>query len=173
MSKIQLKKEIQKLTKEQLIEQIIELYDTYKPVKEYYQTFLNPQNIEELFKKYKAIIVNEFYPITKSRNPKMRFSVAKKAIADFGTLKPPTILLADLMMTLAENACKFTYNYGDMTEQYYRSTASNFERALKYIKKEGLLNDFKLRSEECLKYAESCGYGFTEQMDDLFDEYYQ
>jgi len=37
MSKLQLKKELQKLTKEQLIEQITELYDSYKPVKEYYQ----------------------------------------------------------------------------------------------------------------------------------------
>jgi len=173
MSKIQLKKELQKLTKEQLIEQITELYDLFKPVKEYYQTFLNPQNMEELLEKYRAIIVNEFYPNTKSRNPKLRFSVAKKAIADFGMMKPPPKLIADLMITLVENACKFTYNYGDMTEQYYQSTRNNFERALKYMKKEGLLDDFKLRSEACLEYAESCGYGFTEEMDDLFDEYYQ
>ena len=32
MSKLQLKKELQRLTKEQLIEQITELYDAYKPV---------------------------------------------------------------------------------------------------------------------------------------------
>ena len=74
MSKSILKKELQKLTKEQLIDQISELYDTYKPVKEYYQTFLNPGNIQELFEKYKAIIVHEFYPKTKSWNPKIRFS---------------------------------------------------------------------------------------------------
>ena len=173
MSKIQLKKELHKLTKEQLIEQITELYDLFKPVKEYYQTYLNPQNIEELLEKYRAIIVNEFYPNTKSRNPKLRFSVAKKAIADFGMLKPPPKLIADLMLTLAENACKITYNYGDMTDQYYQSTRNNFERALKYLYKEGLLNDFKLRCEICLKYCVDCGYGFTEDMEDLFDGYYQ
>jgi hypothetical protein len=52
MSKSKLKKELQKLNKEQLIEQITELYETYKPVKEYYNTFLNPDNIQELFQKY-------------------------------------------------------------------------------------------------------------------------
>ena len=173
MSKLQLKKELQRLSKEQLIEQITELYDSYKPVKEYYQTFLNPGNIQELFEKYKAIIVNEFYPNTKSWNPKTRFSVAKKAIADFGALKPPPKLLADLMVTLAENASHFTYDYGNMTEQYYNSTVNNFERALKYLHKEGLLDDFKLRCEDCLKYAEPCGYGFPNEMDDVFGEYYE
>ena len=37
MSKNQLKKELQSLAKEQLMEQIMELYDSYNPVKEYYQ----------------------------------------------------------------------------------------------------------------------------------------
>jgi len=173
MSKPQLKKELQKLSKEQLIEQIIELYDTYKPVKEYYKTFLNPDNIQELFEKYKSVIVNEFYPNTKYPNPKLRFSVAKKAIADFSALKPPHTLLADLMITLAENACKFTFDYGDMTEEFYNSTISNFKRALKYLQKEEILDDFKLRCEDCLKYSENCGYGFTEEMYDVFDEYFQ
>ena len=173
MSKLQLKKELQKLTKEQLIEQIFELYDTYKPVKEYYQTYLNPQNIEALFEKYKAVIVNEFYPNTISWNPKMRFSVAKKAITDFGALKPPPKLLTDLLETLVENASRFTYDYGDMTEQYYNSTVNNFERALKYLQKAGLLDDFKMRCDECLNYAKPCGYCFPDEMGELFDEYFQ
>ena len=172
MSKTQLKKELQMLTKEQLIEQICELYDTYKPVREYYKICLNPENIQELFEKYKAIIVHEFYPGKKSWNPKTRFSVAKRAIADFSALKPPPKLLADLMVTLAENACRFTYDFGDMTEQFYNSAVSNFERALKYLQKEGLLDDFKLRCEDCLNYAEPCGYCFPEEMNDVFDEYY-
>jgi len=172
MSKLQLKKELQKLTKEQLIEQITELYDTYKPVKEYYQTYLNPGNIQEMVEKYKAIIIQEFFPNTKSWNPKTRFSVAKKAIADFNALKPPPKLLADLMVTFAETACKFTFEYGDMTEQFYNSTVNNFERALKYLQKEGLLDDFKWNCEECLRYAEPCGYGFPDEMNDVFDEYY-
>jgi len=173
MSKSKLKKELQKLTKEQLIEQICELYDSYKQIKEYYETFLNPDNIQVLFEKYKAVIVHEFYPNTNSWNPKTRFSVAKKAIADFAALKPPPKLLAELMMTLVENACQFTYEYGDTSDHFYNSTSTNFERALKYLKAEGLLDDYRVRCEKCLKYASPCGYGFPDAMGDLYDEFYQ
>jgi len=76
------------------------------------------------------------------------------------------------MVTLAENACKFTFDYGDMTEQFYNSVVTNFERALKYMKTEGLLDNFRLRCEECLEYAEPCGYGFPDDMEDVFDEYF-
>lgn len=44
MSKAALKKELQKLTKEQVIEQILDLYEKNKAVKEFYQFYLNPTN---------------------------------------------------------------------------------------------------------------------------------
>jgi hypothetical protein len=171
MSKLQLKKELQRLDKEQLIEQICELYSTYKPVKEYYHSLLHPDNIQELYEKYKAAIVNEFYPVGK-RGPKLRFSVAKKAISDFCLLKPPPKLVAELMVTLAENACKFTNDFGDMPEQFYNSAANNFERALKFLQKEELLDDYQPRFEKCLQYVEYCGYGFADGINDVYNEYY-
>ena len=93
------------------------MYDTMKPVKEYLEFFINP-NEKEMFEKYRAIIVNEFYPRGKSTQPKIRFSVAKKAIADYRALKPSPELVGDLMLTLAETACKFSNDYGDLWEQY-------------------------------------------------------
>ncbi len=44
MSKPALKKELLKLTKEQLVEQILDLYDKNKAVKEFYDFYLNPLN---------------------------------------------------------------------------------------------------------------------------------
>ena len=44
MSKASLKKELQKLTKEQLIEQVLVLYGNNKSVKEFYSFYLNPEN---------------------------------------------------------------------------------------------------------------------------------
>lgn len=171
MSKTQLKKQLLTLTKEQLVEQILELYESYKSVKEFYSFYLNP-NENELFEKYKAIIINEFYPKGKFSEPKTRFSVAKKAIADFSTVKPSPNLIGDLLVTFVEIACKFTFDYGDMWEQYYTSTVINYERALKYLQKNDLLNDFKLRCEKCLKYAEPCGYRFPVELDDVYSTYY-
>ena len=171
MSKLQLKKELQKFTKEQLIEQIFELYDTYKPVKEYYKTFLNPDNIEEVCEKYKEVIMNEFYPTTRLR-PKMRFSVARGAISDFNKLKPPPKLVAELMLTLVEYACKFTNDYGSQTEQYYISIRNNFVPALEFLQKEDLLDVFKSKCEKCLEYSKPNGYFFPDNMNYYFNKYY-
>jgi len=171
MSKTALKKHLQSLPKEQIIEQVLELYESYKPVKEYFTFYLNP-NEEGMFEKYKTLIVNEFYPKTKSFNPKTRFSVAKKAIADFSKLKPSPELIGDLMVTFVENACQFTFDFGDMWEQYYDSTATNFNLTLKFLHKNKLLENFKLRMENCVKYAEPCGYGFADEIRDLYYEYY-
>ncbi|MCL6102032.1 MAG: DUF6155 family protein, partial [Bacteroidetes bacterium] len=132
MSKTTLKKHLQSLSKEQVIEQVLRLYDTSKPAKEYFEYLLNPDEREK-FKKYRSVIINEFYPDADRFDPSLRFSVAKKAIADFRSLKPSPELLGDLMVTLAEMACKFTYEYGDMSEQYYTSAANNYEAALKFL----------------------------------------
>lgn len=172
MSKPELKKHLQSLSKEQMIETVLEMYDNMKPVKEYLEFFLNP-NEKEMLEKYKAIVVNEFYPRGKSTQPKTRFSVAKKAIADFRALKPSPELLGDLMVTLAELACKFTYDYGDMWEQYYTSAGTNYELALKFLQKNNLLETFKLRCKVCVKYASPCGWGFADEISDIYYTYYE
>ena len=155
-----------------MIETVLELYDNVKPAKEYFEFFLNP-NEKEMLEKYRAVIVNEFYPRGKFTEPKTRFSVAKKAIADFRALKPSPELLGDLMVTLAEMACKFTYDYGDMWEQYYNSAYNNFKAALDFLDKNNLLDNFKLRCEDCVKYASPCGYGFADEISDIYYQYYQ
>ena len=162
---------MQSLTNEQLLEIVLYMYDNMKPVKEYLEYSLNP-NEKEMFEKYKTIIVNEFYPKGKTAQPKTRFSVAKKAITDFKALKPSPELLGDLMLTLPEMACKFTCDYGDMWEQYYDSASTNFKIALNFLEKNNLLDNFKVRCENCLKNASHCGYGFEDEILDLFYQYY-
>lgn len=160
MPKPNLKKELQKLTKEQLIEQVMDLYKKYKPVKEYYDSYLNP-NEKELLEKYKEIITNEFYP--KRGEPKMRFSVAKKAIADFKALGPSPLLLADLLLLLPEVATELTRDFGDMWEQYYISAANNFDAALKFISSQELFPQFKERIKKCVEMASECGWGYGDE----------
>ena len=60
-----------------------------------------------------------------------------------------------------------------MSDQFYTSAVNNYEAALKFLQKHGLLDQFKLRCQDCVKYADPCGYGFADEISVLFDEYYE
>ena len=170
MSTNRLKKHLQSLTKEQIVEVVLDAYNNSKAVQEYFDFYLQP-NEKEKIKKYKAIIEKEF----DIRNPMkvgLKYSVAKKAISDFASLKPSPDALADLMLSLPEAACRFTREFGDMDEPFYNGAANNFKRALNFMAKHGLLEHFKHRCTDCVKYASSCGYGFADDIAAVFYEYY-
>ena len=171
MSKAKLKKELNNLSKENLVEQILDLYDKNKSVKEFYDFYLNPHNEKELVEKYKKIIIKEFN-VERPERSGLKFSIAKRAISDFRDLQPSPVALADVMLTLPEYACEFTYTYGDMEETFYNGAYNNFVAALKFIHKHDLLDNFKLRAEQCVKWASVCGYGFADDIADAFYNYY-
>lgn len=172
MSKAALKKELQKLSKEQLIEQILDLYDKNKSIKEFYDFYLNPRSENNLAEKYKKLIRKEF-DVENPMQAGLKFSVAKHAISDFKGLQPSPEALADVMLFLPECACEFTYNYGDMEEQFYNGAYNNFSAALKFIAKHNLLDSFKLRAKQCVEWASPCGYGFADEIADVYYDYYQ
>lgn len=171
MSKTALKKELLKLSKEHLIEQILDLYDKNSSVKEFYTFYLNPAYEKELVQKYKKLIRREF----NVENPMWsteKFSVAKRAISDFKGLQPSPEFLADVMLYLPESACELTALYGDYSEQFYNSAYNNYKTALDFLKKHNLLDDFRVRAEQCFKWSRYCGYGFADDMADIFKKYY-
>ena len=167
MSKAQLKKYLIKLTKEQVIDVVLELYDARKEAKEYLDFYINPNDDAKL-EEYKKIIYNEFYP--NRGEPKCRFSVCRKAISDFKKLKPSPFCIADLMLFYIETGVNFTAEYGDMWEQYYTALENNFDKAMEFIYKNGYLEELRPRIEKMLKISEECGWGFP---DTLYDFYYQ
>lgn len=168
MSKVALKKYLNTLQKGEIIEMVLDLYDARKEAKEYLEYFMNPDEKKKL-KEYKTIIQNEFFP--KRGDGKCRFSVCRKAIADFRKLHPSPENLADLMLYLVENACEAADSWGDLSESFYDSTESNFEATMKYITKNGLLPKFQKRIETALKNTERSGYGFCDAMPDIYEEY--
>lgn len=172
MSRIKLKKELQKLSKKQLLEQIIGLYDKNNAVKKLYDFYLNPSNEEELIKKYKKIIRKEFN-VENPMKSSEKFSVAKKAITDFKALKPSPKSLADVMLYLPESAFELTHLYGDFSEQFYQTAYNNYQTELEFIEKNDVRKEFKLRAEQCVMRASTCGYGCDDAIADVFYQYYQ
>ena len=79
-----LKKQLDKKTKKELIQEISTLCQKFSQVKEYYKTHMGYET--EVFKKYKAIIKKEFVESKARGLPNARLKVAEKAVNDFKKL---------------------------------------------------------------------------------------
>ena len=104
MSKSTIKKLLLSMTKAEIIEMVLELYSARKEAKEYLEFYACPDEKGKL-KEYKSVICEEFYP-KKRREPQTRFSVCRKAVADFKKLKPSPDALAELMVSYMEWATR-------------------------------------------------------------------
>lgn len=165
-----LKDHLSSLTKEELINHILNLDKKFKQVKEYHQFMVLP-NEDVAVEKFKKAIENEFFP-TRGL-PKMRLSVARGAITDAGKMNLSAKSKADLMLYYVEAGVKFTNTYGDISEQFYNSMESMFLSALKHMQKEGLLSEFEDRAYSIVEETSDIGWGFHDTLGDYFYKYYQ
>ncbi|MGO4773059.1 DUF6155 family protein [Flavobacterium sp. W22_SRS_FK3] len=149
MSKRDLKKYLAELNKEQLEEQIIELYEKFSPVKVFYDFVFNPKE-DKLLQESKTKISHEYFPIKKAGakwrpKAKMRRSVAQKIIKHFISLGVDPFVIADIMLYNIEIAQ--TYSSGNLIKQelFYKSMLNSFEQSVNFVISNGILNEFKSR----------------------------
>lgn len=143
MSKRDLKNYINQLTKAQLEEQLVELYDKFKDVKVYYDFVFRP-NETNLVKDAKLKISNEYFPI-RTKRPKMRRSVAQKFIKHFIVLGVDPFLIADVMLYTIEIAQTLSSEKEIKQEAFYKSMLNSFEQAIAFMIEKGILSEFKSR----------------------------
>ena len=147
MSKRDLKKYLGELDKEQLQEQLIELYDKFSVVKEFYDFVFNPKE-DKLLQEAKLKISHEYFPVSSSgkrRKPKMRRSVAQKIIKHFITLGVDPFVIADVMLYTIEIAQAFSSENIIRQETFYKSMSNSFEQAVQFSIANGILSEFNSR----------------------------
>ena len=147
MSKRDLKKYVSELNKEQLEEQIIDLYEKFQPVKVYYNFVFNPKE-ESLLQDSKLKISNEYFPIKKlgrRSKPKMRRSVAQKLIKHFVVLGVDPFVIADAMLYNIEIAQAYSSENPIKQELFFKSMFNSFEQAVEFIISNGIYAEFKTR----------------------------
>jgi hypothetical protein len=147
MSKRDLKKYVSELNKEQLEEQIIDLYEKFQPVKVYYNFVFNPKE-EFLLQDSKLKISNEYFPIKKlgrRSKPKMRRSVAQKLIKHFVVLGVDPFVIADVMLYNIEIAQAYSSENLIKQELFFKSMFNSFEQAVEFIISNGIYAEFKTR----------------------------
>lgn len=145
MSKRDLKKYLGQLNKNQLEEQIIELYEKFTPVKTYYDFVFNPKE-DKLSEESKIKISNEYFPV-RGKKAKARRSIGQKYIKHFISLGVDPFIVADVMLFNIEIAVKYASVKVIKQELFYKSMLSSFEQVVSYLIQNGILTDFKSRVE--------------------------
>ena len=140
MSKRDLKKYLNELNKEQLEEQILELYEKFSDVKVYYNFVFNP-NENKLIGEAKVKIANEYFPL-KGKRAKMRRSVAQKYIKHFLTLGVDVTMIADVMLFTIETAQRFSFKKPIKYESFFKSFLIAYQQAVNFLIENGILNEF-------------------------------
>ena len=111
------KKYLNDKSHDELKAEILDLFKMSADVKEYYFLKVKPNAEEEMMKKYKKIISDQFFPPRGNGFPD--YKVLRKAISDFKKISQNPRCLADLMMTYVEKGVEFTNCFGDIDEKFY------------------------------------------------------
>ena len=165
----EVKTELNKLDKEDLVKHISELYKKYKPVKEYFDFYVNPDE-KRLLEQYKEKVTEGFFP---KRGYQLKLSISRKAINDFKKLGTSAESLADLLLHFVENGVEFTNEYGDIDENFYTSIENTYSNALDLIDKNGLLDKFEERANKIVVNTENIGWGFHDYLGDVYYQHYE
>lgn len=166
----QLKVALRKKSEYELVEEIATLYKKFNQVKEYYQASLL-NNDDEILARYKKIVQAEYIEGLGSRFPKMRASVARKAISDYKKVSCSDYGIADLMLTYVESGIICDRTYGGIDENFYISMESMFESAVKFIVKKEMVSHFIHRIQQAVEDGADTGWGFGDQLKDTYDIY--
>ncbi|MEO8211040.1 MAG: DUF6155 family protein [bacterium] len=168
MGFLEIKKELNKLEKSQLIDLISDLYKKEISLKEYFGFYLKPDE-KKLLDEYKSKVKEGFFP--KRGFPKL--SISRKAINDFKKFEVSQECVADIMLYYVECGIEFINGYGDDDEHLITSLENAYEKTLKLIDKENLLEKFKERAKSIYEKSDGFGYGFEDIVGDCYSYYYE
>ncbi len=166
MSKRNLQKYIKELKRKELESQLIDLYERFPVVKEFYDFAFNPKE-DKLIQNAKVRISNEYYPV-KRRKPKARRSVAQKFIKHFINLGVAPHLIADVMLYNIEIAQSFSLER-NVADSFYKSLLNSFTEATHYVSVNGMLPEFKDRILKVYQFTQDNHWLFEEEFSRALD----
>jgi len=156
MGKAQLKSYLNNLEKEELIEQVMELYKTSKEVKKYYDFLLKP-DLSKLADEWKVKISKEYFP-TYGRRIKARRSVGQKAVRELEFLGVTPDVVADVRLYAIEVAVLYTIEMHKSDIAFNKSIEQQYVKFIDYVAEFGLLSDFKMRCCDLKNKVKDAGW---------------
>lgn len=96
MSKAQLKKELETMSREQIIQVVLDAYNARKETRDYFEFFLNP-DVDKLYGKALAVIDKELIRGKRGYSTS-RITVVRRAIKEFAAYDPGAEYVLRLML---------------------------------------------------------------------------
>jgi hypothetical protein len=121
----------------------------------------------EVLEKYRGKIVEQFFPARGFG--KLKLGEARKAIRDYRKATGNLPGTAELLMTYVENGTRFTREYGDIDERFYRSVESALEELAGLLRGEAreLYPSLSGRLASVEQMSDSIGWGFHDFIADV------
>src|SRR6056297_1325145 len=166
----ELKKELNVLQKNELMEIIIDLYRKVPLAKEILNENYSFSNPEEVFRKYKKQIVDEFFP--EKGFGKLGYANIRDALSKFKKISNDPDFLAELLFTHVKCGIDFTNEYGDIDERFYENIEKALERFLIHISENDMLEKYKDRCFGFIDETKGIGWGFHDEIGNLVYEFY-
>lgn len=164
----ELRKHLQGLSQEQLVNHLLHLGDAFKDVQAYLQNVVRPADDETVRARYRQIIQNEFFPARGYGNG--RLAVARRAVTDYKKVAASVDGPADLMLAYVETGVRYARAYGALDEPFARSMERMYATTLQWIARHGLEDAFRPRCEALLTATRGMGYWFHDTLVRLFSE---
>ncbi|MEM1123482.1 MAG: DUF6155 family protein [Bacteroidota bacterium] len=156
--------------KEQLRQELRELYSSFELVRNYYHIKLQKAEIDEnLLSEYKGQVTKAIYP-NKYMQGGLDFekvdSIVKQLNSD-STFK----YYIEVSLHAIEECTDIANEYGgDFGDDFYIYFEELYDKVLELIVKKNLTEEYKIRLKEIADCAFE-GYGHYDQLQDTYDEY--
>lgn len=169
LGKRELRNFLDGLSKEELVEQAVQLFTEFVAVREYFEMRLGPaDDSETVRRKYKRVIDDQFYPTR--GEPRLSLVAIRKAPRDYRKVARSIEGVVDLMLYYVETAVAFAQDYGYMDESLARSLTLVFRDALDGVLKGGLEAELAPRCREIVASSSGLGWCLPETLEDLCDD---
>ena len=152
MSKAKLKKHMLSMTKEQVVDVMLELYSSSKEAKSWLEFYIEPDVKKEL-----------------EKDPSFR--ECNNLVSSFMKLYPDPHTTADLMLYYVEQGCELTRQFGDYDAPFYRAVENNFNKAMKFISEYNLDVELYPRIKRMIDSVDCLGYGFQDNLWEIYREH--
>ena len=167
---ISLKKHLQSLSQDELVEEVLKLAKRFKDVKMYFDMELGDTKQQTaIVEGVKEKIKKQFFPTRGYGNPKA--AEVRKLISEFRKVSVFPFDVVDVLLFRVEQAVDFTNAYGDISEAFYTATETAYEDALKLINEHHLKEHFLKRCHSIRQQTADIGWGFADEMERLTEEY--